>query len=102
MKLLIAFFIVFLPFAAKSAEKDQVKICMQITELAGVIMTKRQNGVEILQFMEVLEAEGVKDPAFERILRLAYEKPRFTSSEYINQAVSDFKNEIYLLCRSGK
>lgn len=36
------------------------------------------------------------------IIVMAYDRPRFSSQEYVDAAVTDFENEIYLQCLKSR
>lgn len=84
-----------------SAEPTTQETCKSIADLAGTIMKARQNGRDMSELMELVgkyfeDAEERKP--YDRMVVLAYDSPRYSTEEYKNKAVSDFKNSVYLGC----
>lgn len=79
-------------------------MCKSAAELAHSIMTGRQNGVPMSKMMEVESA--MDDRAAGKVTRLmvisAYDRPRYSSPEYIEREIQDFENEMYLQCIQAK
>lgn len=79
---------------------DAKRLCSSASQLAKSIMTARQNGVPMAQAMEFPDAtdnEKARAVAHAMVIT-AYEKPRFTTQEFITRAVADFESEMYLYC----
>ena len=74
------------------AQGAQTDLCAEISAVAEHIMDGRQSGVPIRDLM----AE-VPD-AFRELVIEAYERPRFTTPQRRQSAVTDFGNKVYLIC----
>lgn len=83
-----------IPLAAE--EQD---ICVSIAGMAETVMTKRQEGVDIIKMMEVAgTVDGLKEIA-ELLVIEAYKKPIFSTAAYKQESVSEFKTMVYLSCK---
>lgn len=96
------------PLAVAETPKQQPKIppdearklCASASQLAKSIMTARQNNVPMAQAMElpgVTENEQARAIAHAMVIA-AYEKPRFSTQDFIDTAITDFESEMYLYC----
>ena len=93
MKILTAIMVLAF-FAIPSGAQAFQPTCEQLSSLAGVVMTGRQDGVAMSDYM----AESKDFPASQAIVVAAYKVPRYSTDEYKKSAVSDFENEWYLAC----
>lgn len=66
----------------------QASPCTSIGDLAEQIMTHRQAGTAISQIMPMVEGNDL----FVKMLLEAYQKPRFSSSEYQSREIEDYRN----------
>ena len=91
MKALIILILILIAPHVAPADDD---FCEQLTKLAGVVMESRQVGVTILELKEILE----EDPIAMDLAVLAYQYPRYRSEEFQQEAIDEFRNEVYLVC----
>lgn len=69
-------------------------LCKAVHTLSGTIMSGRQRGVDIIDMVDI--ADG--DTVVLRLIRSAYEVPRYSSQDYIDKAVGEFKAKAYISC----
>lgn len=92
-----------MPTAALAQDKYEQadEICGPIGELAATIMTARQNGASMSQMMGL--ARDV-DPSIQGLVRAlvtdSFDTPKYSSSEYRQDAISEFSNEMTAKCYS--
>lgn len=77
-----------------TAETEDV--CANMGDAAEAIMSLRQNGYPISDLMDKFGDSNL----FRAIILSAYEKPRFSTDEYKQESVRDFRNEVETLCYS--
>lgn len=74
--------------------------CKSMSELAKIIMQKRQDGVSMSEIVE--KVVNTTPQPLQEVLRLtvisAYDKPRFNTPEIQQKTILDFENEAYLTC----
>lgn len=74
--------------------------CKSMSELARIIMQKRQDGVPMSEIVE--KVVNTTPQPLQEVLRLtvisAYDKPRFNTPEIQQKTILDFENEAYLTC----
>lgn len=73
-----------------TAETD---VCAQAGSLAAKIMEARQVGVPVSAVISIFEDDNMT-----AIILAAYQTPRFSSDEYQQRAIADFRNEIEVIC----
>lgn len=85
--------------AAISSEELSSR-CKSMSELARIIMQKRQDGVPMSEIVE--KVVNTTPQPLQEVLRLtvisAYDKPRFNTPEIQQKTILDFENESYLTC----
>lgn len=79
---------------AEGDEATWQEKCEVYEGLAETVMKKRQHGAAMSDLMEIAE----DDRFLQRMIRMAYEQPRYNSEEYISKTVSEFSNNFYLAC----
>ena len=84
--------------SAVAAESGEQEInCEQYFDLGKKIMEGRQAGVPMPDMIKI-----AGDNAFFRAMVItAYERGRYSTEKYQNRAISDFANEIYMVCVKG-
>lgn len=90
--------IIVMMMVAYSAVSDN---CMDISIIAGQIMTARQSGVEMSQLFDATDRKTKSDAlraALKATIREAYKTRRYRSPEYQQRAVIDYKNAAYQAC----
>lgn len=76
-------------------------LCKQIDGAAETVMKARQQGVPIAEIYKSTEkADSYVQGLFRMTAKEAYSKPRFSSEEYQQKAVDDFRNEMFMACLS--
>lgn len=71
--------------------------CSSYSDMAESIMSARQNGMQISDLIETVKnMEGNKEA--ERLILIAYKKPRFSILENQEKSIRKFKNESYVAC----
>ena len=74
--------------------------CKSMSELAKIIMQKRQDGVSMSEIVE--KVVNTTPQPLKEVLRLtvisAYDKPRYNTPEIQQKIILDFENEAYLTC----
>lgn len=70
--------------------------CSAISQLAEVIMQSRQAGIDAEQMMKV----GNSDPIATQLVIAAFKEPKFSTPDFQQEAISEFKSEVYLDCLS--
>lgn len=102
MKPLIALTLALATLTSQASDEPTTQeICKSIADLAEVIMQARQNGRDMSVLMDLVgesfEDAEVRRP-YDRMVVLAYDSPRFSVEKNQQDAVSDFKNSVYLSC----
>ena len=100
-KLVITLILVLIATPAIAEERTWQESCQTTANLAEIVMTRRQEGVSIVEMVTIVKDMpiGSKERELtESILINAYGQPKFSTEEYIEEAITDFKNEVYLEC----
>ena len=83
-----------------AAPMGKIEMCTMISGLAKTAMEKRQSGTLLSEILVALDK--VQDNPFTTMAKaitiMAYEKPRYSTPDYINKSVIDFTNESMSLC----
>ena len=95
-KLIIALSLV-LSAQSMAGEITKTDICASYSLLAGVIMTKRQEGVDMARMITALNGGDSYDTSV-TIIKAAYALPRFSTADYQQNAIIDFKNDVMSEC----
>jgi len=77
---------------ATSAQADAT-YCYTVSELAAKIMRNRQAGVPASKMYEAF-GKGLT----RSLVVAAYNRPRFTHEEFINESIETFRDDIYIAC----
>jgi len=91
--------VMFMVFVAGNAWAS--KACMFQAEVAKSVMTSRQAGVPITVAIKSAEAMGAPKELkefFKIVINIAYKRPLYNSQEMKQQAITEFSNEVYLVC----
>lgn len=82
--------------------------CDEVDSIAKTIMTHRQNGVAMKDLIHAIDRVPVNTPAYnvvrkivESMISLAYEYPMYSTEEFKQQAITDFRNNAYKACMDG-
>jgi hypothetical protein len=79
--------------------KDRMHtFCKGSSDLAKVIMKKRQSGLSISEMMEKNQTYGEVQKEADLYTISAFKVPRYDVKEYQDKAILDFSNDIYLEC----
>lgn len=70
-------------------------------------MAARQRGASLSEIMkiDVFSDQSPHSALAKQIAIAAYKQPRFSTPEYVEKAIQDFENDIYVTCldaRSGR
>lgn len=89
----------------KYSDSEWMGICKSVSNTARTIMNRRQNGASMSDMMDgvmntdtPMEIKEIIKP----FVIAAYEKPRFSTPEYMLKAEVDFENEAYLTCMHAR
>ena len=99
-------------FMFSSSAQAQIKsnntkdaFCQNIGELASNVMTMRQMDVPMTKVMAIINTHASdasvdqNSVSFARNLVIkAYERPSFSTEQYVQKAVIDFRNEVEVAC----
>ena len=83
----------FLPTLAL-AEKPTFEVCQSYSTYAETVMESRQLGVDMASAYEMVKDEKI----LSTILMSAYDSPRYSTQDFKDNAISDFKNKWFLYC----
>lgn len=68
--------------------------CTGVGELAQEIMEARQEGVALSTMMKIVEGNAF----WSQVVMDAFNKPRYSSTEFQNEEAQDFRAEIEIIC----
>ena len=74
------------------------QLCDELSELAGTVMSARQNGVDMSVIMKIMVKDDSADVIGKEMTIKAYEVPRYSVEENKAREVKDFANNWYLAC----
>jgi hypothetical protein len=85
---------------AKDKKESNLEKATSLSEIAGIIMRGRQNGMPMSAVIKLNHTPGKAYSSLAGLLDTitedAYEVPRFSSEEYKKKAIEDFKNKWFL------
>lgn len=84
----------------KAETMSETQLCTVASELAKMVMQKRQEGVlmsAILVALDKVERNPFIDLS-KKLVIAAYEKPRYSTEDFKNRAIIDFANESMSVC----
>lgn len=76
------------------AQDSEPHPCIAYGETASMVMEARQAGVPIGAMMEI----DPDNPLFQAMIRDAYSTPRFSTDDYIQEAIQEFSTASTLFC----
>lgn len=85
--------------ATVSDKKEQ--LCRSVSKQGAVIMTLRQQGTSMPKIVRHIKAEAKSEKSKLLALKLAkaaYDKPKYTTQEYKEKAITTFANSIFQQC----
>lgn len=91
MKTLIITLLLITPLTAQAA------ICDDLSDVSGAIMTARQNGMSMSELWRV-KADKRLRPYTRSKIKDAYSEPKYSTDEYQQNAINDFKDQAFLEC----
>ncbi len=68
--------------------------CSELAEFSNTVMQARQRGIEMQRLVQLSEGNELAI----RIIIEAYEVPRYRTSEYQQNAATEFANKIQVTC----
>ena len=78
---------------AQASYETQLELCKAYSEVGELMMEGRQRGADMADLMA-----GQTDANYRRILTAAYSAPKWGTLERKQEAIREFKNQIYLEC----
>lgn len=92
------------PATAQATDDNKDILCPPIGRMAEVIMRSRQNGVIMSDLLATISPDA--DPKIKNLFRAiaidAYKKSRYSTAEYQQTAIEDFRNDVESMCYSSK
>lgn len=67
--------------------------CADLEEVARAVMAQRQVGTPMVEIYQAADSEVSK-----RLVRMAYDKPRYATEPRQKRAVQDFGDEVFARC----
>ncbi len=99
MKKLILTLICVVGLSSVAYSDDTHETCKRVEQIAGVIMEKRQAGASMSAMIDATNSvESSSKNLLNKIIKDAYDYPRYSSEEYRQEAVSEFENKYYGIC----
>lgn len=89
----------------KYSDAEWMSICKSASKTARAIMNSRQKGASMSDMMERImatDAPAEIKKTVKPFVLAAYERPRFSTPEFVLKAEIDFENEAYLTCMSAR
>jgi uncharacterized membrane protein YqiK len=89
----------------KYSDPEWMSICKSASKTARAIMNSRQKGASMSDMMERImatDAPAEIKKTIKPFVLAAYERPRFSTPEFVLKAEIDFENEAYLTCMSAR
>jgi len=74
-----------------TAETDH---CKQMGDMAAQIMEAREVGVPLSSMMDI----AADNDLLKALILSAYQVPRFSTGDYRQEAITDFRNEVEVMC----
>lgn len=71
-----------------------MEFCTSTSEMAEAVMSARQGGVPMREAMEIMEGREFH----ERMVMVAYERNRYSTQEYQQEAITEFGNAWFSAC----
>ena len=90
--------IIFAMASSATLAKADPHYCEKVGNLAEWVMKARQSNMPMSQIMKEVGDDGLALA----IVRDAYSVPRFLSSEWIDNAIMDFRNDAELVCYNSR
>lgn len=79
------------------------EFCKEVDGVAKSVMGARQRGAAMADVYAVTDSlDGYQQALFRMAIKGAYAKPRFSSKEYQDKAVADFRSELFQACLSNE
>lgn len=92
------------PITVEDTRAFDRQYCSTMSELARNIALARHRNVPMREMMET--ADKSKDETARKLghalISLAYERPRYSTEEFIQNDVRDFENEIFGMCLKAR
>lgn len=88
----------------KYTEDEWRSICRSASKTASAVMRNRQLGISMNNQLDNLlpGAEPAIKGVVESMIRLAYTKPRYNSTQYQQSAITDFEDEYLTMCLQSR
>ena len=95
-KLLLVSLLMILPFTAKA--ESNFEICQGMAAMAEGIMTARQYNVDASELYALAQKEPSLTELAIAMIKDAFDTPRYTTTQHQENAIRDFKNDIFMTC----
>lgn len=95
-KLLLIATLLSTPVMADEDQKSLEEMCAAKEEVAAALMIARQKNVPAVKLMKAVKPE-LKTIMMSLIHR-AYQVPAYSGQRYQNEAIAEFRSEVYLDC----
>jgi len=93
----IVFSILFI-FSLQAHADESREFCKMFGDLAGVIMEHRQAGTPMDEMIDWVDSHKILNNWGEDIVIAAYGISRYSTEEYQQKEISEFRNTFYLAC----
>lgn len=81
---------------ADSDRPEWAETCTSVAEMAGIIMSRRQEGASMSKVMDAATNSG--SSVAEEMVIEAYDSPAYSTDDYRESAVTEFTNTWYSKC----
>ncbi len=88
--------------ASTSQAATDHETCVAVQGIAKAVMKNRQTGVGIDSVMGIANNAGKLKPLITDIVITAYDSPKFSTSDYQEEAITEFGNSYYIDCIKNK
>ncbi len=96
MKLILFVMLLFVSINSFSEDNN----CKEVSNLAKIIMEYRQTNGDLSELIDIVNQNGTPEEqsAIISIIKSAYSVPLYETDPYKERKISEFKNEVYLIC----
>ncbi len=77
-----------------AAEASQIEACTSVSELAEVVMEKRQGGARMSELVRIVQGNDLHVT----IVTMAYDSPRYSTDRVQQREINDYTNEWFAAC----
>ncbi|QNY13524.1 hypothetical protein IC766_15755 [Acinetobacter seifertii] len=91
-------YVLFFCSAAFADSDEKIKDCQTFEKLAGFTMEYRQKGGVLSDLFKTDYGSKERNSLVQGLAKEAFERPRYQSEKVQQNAINDFKNEMFLKC----